>query len=235
MNPTFERGQPVVKPQPEEPEELFDYLHNYLPIKFGSALFSKLNREYWNLEHVRGKPLGFAIQDFHSPASMTVSGTALLEYVFGRRAAPLDNSVAVTGQRTVPIENHTYGGKEIPSGFFYQPSSENIGAVFSNPAATISKFNRIGVLGGFGSPRVRLLRVGNWYDHSPGVQEPLQLREEVEIGEYSETWVEGLNVFLNWQAEHPFDPNSFPGAAIHFQENDQSEVRSFLPDRHPYR
>ena len=229
VNPTMQNGRVTALPPTETNEEERNFFQNYLPIKYGSVLFNKLRREYWNLDHVRGKPFGIAVQDFITPTSMTSSGRSILEYVFGQRQDP-----TTTRQRTIPIENHSYGDKVIPSGFFYLPTAENVGAVFFNPAATISKFNRIGLLAGFGSDRVQMTRVGNWYDHSTGTIEASFRRQEVRVGEYEESWVEGLNVMLNHRANVPFDPDLFQGAAIHYQENDHGEVRSFLPQNHPF-
>lgn len=42
---------------------------NEMPIRFGSPLFSKLNKRYWLLDHLRGKPLILAIADFHDDLS----------------------------------------------------------------------------------------------------------------------------------------------------------------------
>src|SRR5216684_2810968 len=42
----------------------------YMPIKFGSALKSKLDKKYWEKPHLAGMPLMFAIQDFSAPPSM---------------------------------------------------------------------------------------------------------------------------------------------------------------------
>ncbi|WP_255505416.1 hypothetical protein [Alkalisalibacterium limincola] len=76
VNPTVKRGQIVPAPEPETPEETTAYLKQYMPIKFGSALFSKLRRRYWELPHVAGRPLLFAIQDFHAPQSMIARARA---------------------------------------------------------------------------------------------------------------------------------------------------------------
>ncbi len=62
-----------------------DEHQNEMPIKFGSPLFSKLQKEYWNLPHVQGFPLVFAIADFHDDQSMIWSSTALINYLYGIR------------------------------------------------------------------------------------------------------------------------------------------------------
>lgn len=44
------------------------------------------------------------------------------------------------------VDVHRWGPKEIPAGFFRLPGAENISAVIFNNSATISKFNRMGLL-----------------------------------------------------------------------------------------
>jgi hypothetical protein len=51
------------------------------------------------------------------------------------------------------------GQKVIPSGFFDLPGPENVSAVLFSNSGTISKFNRMGVVAGFGSRRV----VPSWH------------------------------------------------------------------------
>src|SRR4029453_11466817 len=67
---TFSWRQLQVNPSDTPPELTEDnreqYFMEYVPIKFGSALRSKLLKCYWDLPHVHGKPLVIAIQDFHA-------------------------------------------------------------------------------------------------------------------------------------------------------------------------
>ena len=78
VNPT----EGVEAPNPKTPEERRELLNDYMPIKFGSALFSKLKKRYWELPHMQGAPLIIAIHDFHSEDSMTWTSTALHEYLY---------------------------------------------------------------------------------------------------------------------------------------------------------
>jgi len=54
-----------------------------MPLRFGSPLYSKLQKKYWELPHVKGNPLVFAIADFHDDQSMLWSSTALINYLYG--------------------------------------------------------------------------------------------------------------------------------------------------------
>ncbi|MFA4839875.1 MAG: glycosaminoglycan attachment protein, partial [Candidatus Neomarinimicrobiota bacterium] len=58
---------------------------NAMPIRFGSPLYSKLQKRYWDLPHVTGHPLVFAIADFHDDQSMLWSSTSLIDYLYGFR------------------------------------------------------------------------------------------------------------------------------------------------------
>ncbi len=70
VNPTRQGNIITEPPVPEENDALIAYFKQYMPIKWGSALTSKLRKEYWNLPHVEGNPIVLAIQDFHCPRSM---------------------------------------------------------------------------------------------------------------------------------------------------------------------
>jgi len=50
-------GTIVPEPPMSTPEEVRAYLNDYMPIKYGSALTSKLAKKYWERPHVAGKPL----------------------------------------------------------------------------------------------------------------------------------------------------------------------------------
>ncbi|MBI4256871.1 hypothetical protein HY626_02330 [Candidatus Uhrbacteria bacterium] len=152
---------------PSTPAQIEMLHQDYLPVKFGSPLFSKLQRKYWNEPHVKGNPLIFAIHDFHKDDSMVWSGTGLMTYLYGKRWKALFDSHGRLSTVAETITSHQWKGKNIPSGFFRQPEAGNVSAVLFSNSATVSKFNRMGKLAGFGRPDVRLLRVGTSYNHDP--------------------------------------------------------------------
>lgn len=140
------------RPDPSPPEndaELKLLCDDYLPIKFGSSLFSKLQKKYWEKPQVQGKPLIIAIHDYHMPGSMAWSRNSLVEYLYGRRV----RVQKLNGEKLIKeekIESHTWKGKTIPSNFFNTENAENISAVLFTNTATITKFNRMGKLAGLG-------------------------------------------------------------------------------------
>lgn len=225
-----ERGMPEIRSK----DEMRELLKSRVPIRFGSALYSKFSRPkpYWGLEHVKGHPLVFAVADFHEDQSMTWTSPALLEYLYGVTHEFTFDKAGQLVISSLKIETHEYNGKVIPSGFFLQPGAENVSAVLFSASGTISKFNRMGKLAGFGLPNQKIMRSGVQHDHNPQATLPKPFLHVVEQGSVSETWAEGLSMFHNPSATYPVDPTMFPGIAHHFMIN--GEIKSFLPDFHPY-
>ena len=214
------------------PEEVNELLRTRVPIRFGSALYSKLNRKtkYWDLEHVRGNPLVFAVADFHEDQSMTWTSPALLEYLYAVTHEFFHDDAGQLVITPLKIETHEYQGKVIPSGYFFQPGAENVSAVLFSSSGTISKFNRMGRLAGFGQANQRIFRTGLKHRHDPNAAMPDSFFHEVKQGAVTETWAEGLSMFHNPNAKHPIDPNMFPGIAHHWFVN--GKVKSWLPEFH---
>ena len=75
------------------------YYDGYVPRKFGSALFSKIKKKYWELPHVNASPLVLAIQDFHAPGSMVWSNTGLVQYLLWDPAGGQDGRERQTDHR----------------------------------------------------------------------------------------------------------------------------------------
>lgn len=237
VNPTH--GEAINKPSAEKPilrntEEVVDLLKGKMPIKFGSALYSKLKKKtpYWTLKNVDKHPLIFAIADFHEPQSMTWSSSALFEYLYGVRHEFTYDKNGQLIISALKIDMHKHEKKEIPSGFFFLPDAENVSAVLFTASGTLSKFNRIGRLAGFGIPNMQLIRSGFCHDHSQNAALPKPFVQKIESGECDETWGEGLSMFHNPSAKYPVDPNMFPSIAHHWFEN--GVIRSIIPEFHPY-
>jgi hypothetical protein len=69
------------EPNPE-PSGYFDQ-HDEVAAKLGSPLFSKLNKRYWDLPYVAGKPLVLALADFHDPDPVRMTSEPLKRYLYG--------------------------------------------------------------------------------------------------------------------------------------------------------
>lgn len=205
-----------------------------IPIKFGSPLFSKLQKNYWSLPHVKESPLIFAIADFHENQSMVWTGPGLWRYLYGlSQTHHFDDkgNLVVENQK---IEHHQVEGKPpIPSGFFSQPNSEYVSAVLFSSSGTISKFNRMGRLAGFGSDTIlKMIRIAEYHDHNPNAVKPILRTEEVEEGKYTEEWSEGITIFHNPNALYPVDEDIFPSIA-HVRLID-GLLLSHIPERFPH-
>ncbi|HKS27599.1 MAG TPA: hypothetical protein VJS44_07255 [Pyrinomonadaceae bacterium] len=219
---------PSAVPPTEDELTQKGYSENYVPIKFGSALFSKLQKKYWELPHVEGLPLVFAVQDFHQPLSMTWSASALVQYLYGIRQTLNIKDDGSTEEIIERIDTYEWKGKKIPAGFFRQPDTEHVSAVIANPGGTVAKFDRMGFIAGFGDKNIEITRRGLCFRES---DVPEEFRQEVSVPGYSESWVEGLSVYHNPNAVHPLPEHFIPGAA-HFTMKDDSIV-GVMPPFHP--
>jgi len=152
-----------------------------------------------------------------------------IEYVFGVRHS------MVEGKRQIErLTEHVYGNAREPSNFFELPESENVSAVFLNPQGTITKFNRLGYIAGFGNRDVRMIRSGiargEGNENDP---RPTTFHQDVRDPAYAESWVEGAVVLHHPHARVPLDPDLIPGADHEFLQPDGS-IMSLLPDFQPY-
>jgi len=213
------------------PNEILAEQENAMPIRFGSPLYSKLQKKYWELPHVNGNPLVFAIADFHDDQSMLWSSTALINYLYGFKHEFYYDDKGQLVIEPRKIETHKVEGKEIPSGFFFQPNTEHISAVLFSASGTISKFNRIGRQAGFKAPNIIMIRMGTFHDHDPNAAVPKVFRYLVDE-KSNETWGEGFSMFHNPNAIYPVPEELFPSIGHHYFRD--GLIISKLPDFHPY-
>ena len=207
-----------------EPDK--DRLAGYAAIKYSNALCSKIEKRYWELEHVKNNPLIIAIADFHQPRSMLWTHPFIMDYLYGIRCRKKEIDGRVEAHYE-SIKEHTFGDKKKPSNFFSQPETENISAVLFSNSGTISKFNRMGRLAGFGDAKVKIIRTGICYNHAENSLDPAQFAIEVEEGKCTETWSEGVSIFHNPNAKFPLDPELFPLVGHHRLQ--EGRLASCLP------
>lgn len=208
-------------PPPDAPEQLWPFLENQMPQKFGSPLFSKMKKRYWEKPHVAGHPLLLAIADFHAPASMRWSHAALPFYLYGLRIQTIVGADNQLIERFVPGPDHVVGDKVVPTNFFAQPDTEHISGVLFSNAGTIVKFSRMGVRAGFGDPWVSLVRKGASIDPAAGMASAVPFKIDVESPAYAEGWFDELILFHNPRALHPVDEELFPGVThVHLDDGE---------------
>lgn len=228
-------------PNPETPDEMRTFLADYMPMKFGSPLLSKINktdaagRHYWEREQTADKPFIVAIADFHKQAdqdqlgSMTFTQSALWPYLYGQRIEwEMKDGELFTW--AVKKDSHEYEGKNIPSGFFDQPGAEHVSAVLFSNAGTIAKFDRIGVTAGFAAPKHVYQRIGFRLNPDPNAMHGLPFFEDVSSPDYVEGWTDELQLFHNPNARVPLPIEWFNGISqFYFSEDDQYSI---IPEHH---
>ncbi len=209
--------------------ELIEKITNEVPIRFGSPLFSKLSKRYWDLTQCQGKALIIAIQACHEPMASQYPVTPLCNYVYGTTSFPDWTEDGTMIVRTKNIEEHRTGTKVIPSRFFGQKDTENISAVLFSNQMTVSKFVRMAFQLGY-QQDMSILRKGMC--SLPGVAEPIPYSYELGTDEaIQETWAQGLSLLINPGAEEPVTPFYFGNVTTHiFWEG---ELRSAVHDFHP--
>jgi hypothetical protein len=228
-------------PDPQTPEEMRAFLSEYMPMKFGSCLTSKLNKtdahgkHYWEREGSIDKPFILAVADFHKeatengPGSMTYTHSALWPYLYGHRVEweKVDGQLLV---RAVRRPDHNYGSKTIPTGFFDLPGAENISAVLFSNAGTIAKFDRMGVVAGFAAPKTVYMRAGFRYNPEPNATEGTYFAENVNGPDYNEFWSDELQLFHNPNAKIPMPQEWLSDLTQHWFKDGQQY--SVTPEGH---
>lgn len=216
------------EPAPETAAEIVELSKDYLPIKYGGALFSKINRknQYWDMEHVSGKPFVLAVHDYHGPAngkvsgSMTWSRAGLVNYLYGRRDVVEIKDGEILGPKMVEtpdgfvpqieeVETHSYKHKSIPSNFFSQPNAEYVSAVLFSNAATITTFNRMGKIAGLGGADIKMFRRGMRVAFDGNEMGFVPFSDDVDDPNFEEAWGDSIIMYHNPNALHPIDEDYF--------------------------
>lgn len=229
-NPTerFEHVNATPTGPPSEPEEIF---RGAAALRFAKSIGSKLQRNYHILPHVTEKPFALAIADFHAPGSMVWSREALIGYLYGLAAKPVE----LGGRRIAKGKNVDYlmGNSGFPSGLFRNSAHEELSAIIFTNAATISKLNRIPISAGAPS-EYRYVRYGRFYDKTPGALEGIPFCLDVASDEYRTLWPVGyepwcaeLEVFHNPFARHPIRRELLPEATHWFEREGAIDDEAF--------
>ena len=222
--------------EPKSPDEIISELENNVPLMFGSAIYDKVKKKYWEKEHVQKKPFLIAIADFHDTMSMTWTFNSLLEYLYGYRYNNYKHSE--TGELIInPVKIDFFeksNGTQIPAGFFLDKANKNISAILFSSTATLSKFNRIGRQAGMGNGNSLLIRQMIIYNHDKNADKPNVVVYPVDENA-NETWSEGIVIYHNPHALYPLDPNLFDDSVAQcFFDMESKLVRSIMPQIFPY-
>ena len=233
---TVNPGKNDIDRIPQNLDELDKLERDYFPIKFGSALYSKLNhttfgKHYWELPHVVGKPFIIAIADFHIDGIMCLSSPAIERYLYGYEYSVGHDQNGSIIQIPHKIKSFDWASKHIDSSFFDLPESENISAVLFTNAATVAKFNRMGKIAGMGRSDVKIIRHAKYYNNDPRAVTPITVVSEV-TEKTCETWAEGAIMYHNPRAKIHIPSEDFEGIAHCFFEKDKRTYH-IVPSRFP--
>ncbi len=196
-------------------EEIKRLQMDELPIRLGSPLYSKVQKRYWNLPHVTGKPLVIAIQSFHDDSALFFSSAAISTYLYGFRHHASRDEQGNLEVLANSIESHEVGTKKIPSSFFEQPETEHISAVIFTNSGTVPKFLRMGYQSGLHDGNTTVLFHGKFLNTDPNAEIPLTYTYDLDDPPFIETWGHGLEVFHNPKALYPLPSEYFPDAIEH--------------------
>lgn len=214
--------------------EAIEHLEQTIPIRLGSPLYSKLQKKYWTLPQLEGKPLILAIQDFHTAGALLSTSAGLGRYLYGQGQEWWHDENGNLVMEGHALAEHKQGVKKIPSGFFNLPDAENISAVLFSNTGTIAKFNRMGHQDKHCEERVRMVRFGTCYRHDPNAALPAAFVYEVgNPVAGKETWREGTVLFLNPNALHPV-PSEWFGAALEEEFVNEKRICTFAEPFLPY-
>ena len=194
------------------PEELKEYQANEMAIRFGSPLFSKLQKRYWELPHCRNIPIVIAIEAFHDEESLSLTDSGLTSYVYGLRQASQWSPEKRLQVETTNVTEHRVGDKAIPSRFFGQPDAERISAILFTNCGTNAKFMRMGYQTGYGYDSVDMSRMGTCFNPDPNAMDPSFFAYNLDEPPFVESWGQGLVVLHNPTCLHPLPKDFFVDA-----------------------
>ena len=165
-------------------------------VRFAKTLGNKLQRDYDQLPHVSGKPFMIALADFQAPASMVWSREALIGYLYGMHVEVIE----VKGRRVASAvaASHLLGDTAFPAGLFCNEDHSELSAVIFSNACSIAKLSRVGVSAGASTKGLRYVRIGNFFDRTPGALQGIPFCLDVTSAEYKALWPQG---YEPWSAE----------------------------------
>lgn len=211
-------------PPSTPPQAREDIFFGPAALRFAKTLGSKLQRRYDSLPHVAGQPFMIAVADFQAPGSMTWSREGLIGYLYGTGAEVAE----VDGRKQArPVSvSHLQGPSAFPAGLFANDQHSELSAVIFSNACSLGKFNRVAITT-LGVPKgLRYMRIGKFFDRTPGALEGIPFCLDVTSDDYKrlwpgrrEPWSAELEVFHNPFARHPVAFDLLPEATHWFDQD----------------
>lgn len=214
---------------PTAPEELS---FGTTALRFAKTLGNKIARRYHELPHVAGQPFMLAIADFQAPGSMIWSREGLIGYLYGEGA----QEVVVEGQRKAILTSatHLLGDTGFQAGLFRNGRHPELSAVIFSNACSIAKLNRVAV-SGCGAPQgLRYMRIGKFFDRTPGALDGIPFCLDITTDDYRnlwpqkyEPWSAEMEVFHNPFTRHPVPFELLPEATHWFEKDGERLCNSY--------
>ncbi len=216
------------------PEEFQDYVDNELVIRFGSPLFSKLQKKYWELDHCRDIPFVIAIEAFHDEDALIFSDESLRKYLYG-----ISHSASWNGDGKLRIDwtsvsAHKIGDKIISSNFFAHPDTNYISAVLFTNSGTHAKFSRMGYQNGFGCETIDIIRSGFCFNPDQNAMDSSFFSYNLQEPPFVEPWGQGLVALHNPNCLHRVPRNFFVNSFQHHIEGNGIKSEYMGSDWHPF-
>ncbi|MBO9831203.1 hypothetical protein [Xanthomonas phaseoli] len=193
-------------------------------LRFAKTLGNKLQRRYAGLPHVAGQPFMIAVADFQAPGSMTWSREGLIGYLYGI-GAEIAESDGRKQARTLSA-SLLKGPSAFAAGLFANDQHSELSAVIFSNACSLGKFNRVAITTLGAPPGLRYMRIGKFFDRTPGALEGIPFCLDVTSDEYKSLWPGGhepwsaeLEVFHNPFARHPVNFDLLPEATHWFEQD----------------
>jgi hypothetical protein len=218
----------------DPPQERRERLLGTAAVRFAKTIRSKLEKRYEALPHVVGKPFVLALADFHAPGSMLWSREALASYLYGIFPRVVDRGgMQVAEAEEVEV---LLGEQKIPAGLFRSGENAGLSAVIFSNACSIAKLSRVGLSFGAVLEGYRYVRIGEFFDRTPGALRGIPFSMDVSSAEYRalwspypyEPWSAEIEVFHNPLARHRIPDKMFPEVTHWRETNGEIECRAFF-------
>ena len=177
-------------------------------MRMGSVLLSKINKKYWELDWVKGKPLVLAITPAHNYIAGFLPDAKIIEYLYGIRKVVKVTETGLEHVEDKIITEHRFNEKVIPSNFFAQPMTENISAIIFTNNSNLHKFNRMGFQHKLYTKNLVIVRAGSKYDPAPNAMAE-EFTYQVRNDGGNENWCESVSIFHNPNALVKIDKSVF--------------------------
>ncbi|MHC1732803.1 MAG: hypothetical protein AB9888_12360 [Bacteroidales bacterium] len=210
--------------------EAFNKLKDLYIEKIGSALSSKLSKNYQELEWVKGNPLLLAIAPLHDEFARQNSDSLLITYLYGYEFSGVeDNHGNLLKVDYIEKSIFEKRNKTKITAFFNTDSAKCISAVIFFNDLTTAKFNRMGFINGI-QEDIIIVRSCDIYD--PDSSRPKVIYYVLGTGEPKEEWKQGVSIFHNPNALFPLDTNLFNGfRQVWFKDG---KLDGFMPKFFPF-